>query len=554
MFQVSGIIVDKSGRDYSGNMANAHGLKTERKIIIESRSMSRIPLKVTRRRKSLKKVLGTAHSHEFLTMIWAANALVQQRTGAGLKYLQVPPGIVNEIVQDRGSIFVWHLESMLNEGLVHSHHKPYSGRRLNCDNWAGFTKAYNAFYHLSEEESTIDLIDDNIVPAIPRIMWNQYQWHAGFSNEQYLYRYWNLYNSAEADAVIREKSGISLEMFCFAGFAAFSQSLREPWIKLNPLPQFGLDAEDMEAFLNVVSRPVDFMRNHAQKIRNSMTGKYYTPIEFRKSALRDYPIISHKSPDGTNYCAPFPELILARIAEGLFYDLKGDGRLGNVYGRRFERYVSDLINFRLSPALSIELEYKYRKGWKSPDVLVADDKRRLKLVVECKTLNLGTPVRQSPDPWQTHRSYFDSIVSGVVQIWRYSEFVHSSGQDKYNSDLSLARGVLITLHPWFIVDIEKRDEVIAAAEAKADEAGISASARIPVGFMHADDLERIVSLLDSCEFLRAVDEICLPQYYEYTTRNTWRSLGSQDREFSGVKQFPFGRKLGEVMPWYKRMP
>ena len=30
MFQISGIIVDKSGRDYSGNMENAHGLKTER--------------------------------------------------------------------------------------------------------------------------------------------------------------------------------------------------------------------------------------------------------------------------------------------------------------------------------------------------------------------------------------------------------------------------------------------------------------------------------------------------------------------------------------------
>ena len=31
MFQISGIIVDKSERDYSGNMENAHGLKTERK-------------------------------------------------------------------------------------------------------------------------------------------------------------------------------------------------------------------------------------------------------------------------------------------------------------------------------------------------------------------------------------------------------------------------------------------------------------------------------------------------------------------------------------------
>ena len=30
MFQISGIIVDKSGRDYSGNMANAHDLKAER--------------------------------------------------------------------------------------------------------------------------------------------------------------------------------------------------------------------------------------------------------------------------------------------------------------------------------------------------------------------------------------------------------------------------------------------------------------------------------------------------------------------------------------------
>ena len=276
-------------------------------------------------------------------------------------------------------------------------------------------------------------------------------------------------------------------------------------------------------------------------------------MEFKKSALRDYPIISHKSPDGTKYCAPFPELILARIAEGLFYDLNGDGRLGNVYGRRFERYVSDLINFRLSPALSIELEYKYRPGHKSPDVLAVDDKRRLKLVVECKTLNLGMPVRQSPDPWKTHRSYFDSIVLGVVQIWRYSEFVHSSAQDKLNSDLSLARGVLMTLQPWFIADLNKRDEVISAAEARADEAGISASARIPVGFMHVDDLERIVSLLNSCEFLQAVDEICLPQYYEYMTRNTWRSLGSQDRESSSVDQFPFSRKLGEIMPWYKRI-
>ena len=30
MFQISGIIVDKSGRDYSGNMENSHDLKAER--------------------------------------------------------------------------------------------------------------------------------------------------------------------------------------------------------------------------------------------------------------------------------------------------------------------------------------------------------------------------------------------------------------------------------------------------------------------------------------------------------------------------------------------
>ena len=515
--------------------------------------MSRTPLKVTLRRRHLNKVLGTAQSHEFLTMIWAANALVQQRTKAGLKYLQVPPTIVDQISQNEGPIFGWHLESLLNEGFIHSHHKPYSGRRLNCGNWDGFIKAYNAFYHLSDAESTFGLIDDNIVPAMPRIVWNQFPWSVGFSSARYIYRCWYLYNSAEAEVVMREKFGISLEAFCFAGVAAFSQSQREPWVKLEPLPKFGLEAGDMEAFLNVVSRPVSFMRDHALKIRRSNTGKHYTPIDFLKSALRDYPIISAKGSDGTNYCAPIPELICARITDGVFYDLKGDGRLGNIIGRRFEQYVSDLISFRLSSALSIELEYKYRKGRKSPDVLAADDKRRLKLVVECKTLNLGTPVRQSPDPWQTHRGYFDSIVSGVVQIWRYSEFVNSSGQDKFNSDLSLARGVLITLHPWFIVDIEKRDKVITAAQTEADETGISASARIPVGFMHSDDRERIVSLLDSSEFLRAIDEIYLPKYKEYMTRDTWNSLGEKNRESSDDDRFPFGRKVSEVMPWYRQI-
>ena len=32
MFRISGIIVNKLGRDYSGNMENTHGLKTERLI------------------------------------------------------------------------------------------------------------------------------------------------------------------------------------------------------------------------------------------------------------------------------------------------------------------------------------------------------------------------------------------------------------------------------------------------------------------------------------------------------------------------------------------
>ncbi len=486
-------------------------------------------------------------------MIWAANSLVQQRTKAGLKHLQVPPKTVEEITQNRGPVFGWHLESLLNEGLIHSHQKSVSGRCLHCGNWAGFTTAYNALHELSDAESLVDLIDGDIVSAMPRILWSQLQWGVGFPTAQYFYRYWYLYNSSKADEVMRGKYGIGLKKFCWVGFAVFSQSQRSPWLKLKPIPKHGIEAEDLEAFLNVVSKPVNFMRGHARKIRYPRSEKHYTPIDFRKSALRDYPVISQQTPDGTYYCAPIPELICARIAEGLFFDLKGDGGLGNDYGRRFEQYVSDLISFRMSSVLAIEPEYEYRKGMKSPDVLVADDERRLKLVVECKTLNLGMPIRQSPDPWQTHRSYFDAIISGVVQIWRYCEFIQQSGQDKFSKDLSSARGVLMTLHPWFIVDLEKRDAVMVAAESKADEKGISASARIPIGFMHSEDLERTVSLLRPNDFLQAVDEICLPEYREYETRDTWKSLYSKDHEASDIAQFPFGQKLGEIMPWWKQL-
>ncbi|UWQ00823.1 hypothetical protein K3X44_09870 [Aliiroseovarius crassostreae] len=515
--------------------------------------MSKIPLKVTLRRKRLSKVLSRASSSEFLTMIWAANSLVQQRKNAGLRYLRVPSETVDEITQNRGPIFGWHLESLTNEGLIHSSSKPASGRRLHCGSWAGFTEVYNALHELSDAESVVDLIEDNIVSAVPRILWNQMQWGVGFPTAQYFYRYWYLYNSADADAVMRTKYGIGLEAFCLAGFSAFSQSLRQPWVKPKPMPVFGLKSEELQAFLTAVAKPNSFMRSYTRKIRYPKSKPHHTPVDFRKSALRDYPIIARKTLYGTYYCSPIPELICARIGEGLFFDLKGDGGLGNDYGRRFEHYVSDLVSFRLSSACSIDPEYEYRKGMKSPDVLVAEDEWRLKLIIECKTLNLGVPIRQSPDPWQTHRDYFDDIIKGVVQIWRYCAFIQSSGQDKYSTDLSLARGLLMTLHPWFIVDLEKRDAVMAAAEAKADEKGISASARIPIGFMHAEDLERTVSLLDANDFFHAVDEICLTEYRDYKTRQTWQSLYSKDREASGIAQFPFGQKLGEVMPWWKQV-
>ncbi|WP_299749776.1 hypothetical protein [uncultured Tateyamaria sp.] len=508
---------------------------------------------VTLRRKRLKKVLAKADTYEFLTMIWAANSLRQQEPKKGLVYLTVPDEIIHEITKPPESIHGWDLETLANEAFIHSAHMDRSARRLNCGNWAGFATVYDALQKLSDAESVIDLIDDDIASAMPRIMWNQLQWSVGFSTAQYFYRFWYLYSSTEADAVMRAKYGISLEQFCFTGFATFSQIQRKPWSKLQPLPKYGIDTEDLDAFLRVTSRSISLMRSHATKIRSPSQGKRHIPIDFHKSALRDYPIVSRVALDGIYYCAPLPELVFARITEGLFFDLKGDGGLGNNYGRRFERYVFDLIDFRLSSLLTIEPEYEYRKGMKSPDVLVADNERRLKLVVECKTLNLGMPIRQSPDPWKTHQEYFEAIISGVVQIWRYCEFVQSKKKDKFLPDLSLARGVLMTLHPWFVVDLNKREAVMAAAEAEADEKGISKSSRIPVGFMHAEDLERTVSLLDSDGFLQAIDEISLPKYHDYETRETWKSLFGKDRRTNSVEQFPFGQKLGEIMPWWKNV-
>lgn len=515
--------------------------------------MSKTTLKVTLRRKQLTKVIEKADNCEFLTMIWSANSLLQQRTKEGLKHLMVPDEIINEITKKRGPIHAWDLDTLANEAFLHSPRLDHSTRRLNCSSWAGFAYVYSALQKLADAEGVIDLINDDIAPAIPRIMWNQSQWSGSFSTVQYFYRFWHLYSSTDANALMRANYGISLEQFCYTGFAIYSQLRRKPWNKLQPLPQYGIETGDLDAFLKVTSRSTSHMRKHARKIRSPNHGKRQIPIDFQKSVLRDYPIVSRTAPDGTYYCAPLPELVFARIAEGLFFDLKGDGGLGNNYGRRFEQYVSDLIDFRLSSVLTIEPEYEYRKSMKSPDVLVADNERRLRLVVECKTVNLGMPIRQSPDPWKTHQEYFDAIISGVVQIWRYCEFIQSNEQGKFAPDLSLTRGVLVTLHPWFIVDLNKRAAVMAAAEVKADEKGVSKSARVPVGFMHAEDLERTVSLLDSDDFLQAIDEISLSKYQDQQTRVTWNSLFDKGRQATSVEQFPFDQKLGEIMPWWDKL-
>lgn len=501
--------------------------------------------KISMHRARLRHQLQQANATDFFRMVWSGDALVDGRQDKVDGRITWPGAKDDYEFQGKYWFPRWELEHLLNEYLVLS---PPKGRKrwLDCTQWRNLADCLNKYKALSNAESVKDHQPADITEALPRLFIPQMRWQAGWSSKRVLNRYWRIYLFEESNEYFRSKSGLSMIDAIKTAFAAFAACQSHPAFKIDAsYSALGIEDGSCEILSEYFGKSISEMRAFAKKIRSGNTIS-----DFKRSPIREYPIIRHQEKGGPIGFLPIPELLLARVSDGLYFDCVTDSNIRRLMGEAFEKYGYDLLEHFLSSdhIISGEIEYQNKR---SPDALAfRRDNRQLELVVECKARRIPLSVLQSAAPWHDFSNVYSDIVKGFVQIWRFVADCRTGQVGCLEPPLAAnPRGVLLTLDPWLVVGNKITKMVITEAHKLADRYSLNLEDRVPVSVVSAQDWEHCLSCFSLERILKGIDSHSREEYFGFMLNTTIEHATGNGHD--EIVPFPWEESLNEHVPWFR---
>lgn len=453
-------------------------------------------------------------------MVWSVEAIRHGDGDRAKRYFRFPPEAVGAKPGDQFFIKPWTLETLVNEALVHPSADVHSRRILDTTGWGAFAQTYNLVDEIENAESLQDIPTGGLRDAMPRIGWRQFGWQVGYSSAHRFFRGWWLYNFSEASEFFSDIHGLSIERFCYVGFAVAAHMIESPALRIDAsLGSVGITDLERDAFFRVVALPCVEARKRAIEER---TGN--RQIAYKPSILRRYPIITTQNGKTEEAFCPIPDLLHLRITDGLFYDLVDNDNLKRLVGRRFEEYAFEVTNHYLGESYTLLKESAFgtkKRPQGIPDLRIIDSQGHLSVVVECKARRIPFKVLSSPRPYLENEDVYEDIVKGVIQIWRYLAKVRQGIADKPLGTSENIVGIILTLEPW----LEMHSETIKYIKDRASEQcrkypEVEHMDQVEIGFVSIDDWEHSIQRIDARGFVESLNEHASPKKYGYLLRTT----------------------------------
>lgn len=482
-------------------------------------------------------------------MVWAVDALRLGESESVRGHLLFPEEAVGSKPGDKHFVAPWSLETLVNEALVHPSAKLKSKRLLNTRLWEAFATLYNTLNEIENSESLDDISESGLLDAMPRIAWRQFGWQSGYRDAQKMFRAWWLYNFPEANEYFLREHGVSVERFCYVGFAIAAQLLRFPAVRPTAsLLDVGISDSERDAFFGLVLNPSAMARNRACKERAGRG-----PIAYKPSVLRRTPMIAISDGNGLEAFCPLPELLYLRFTDGLFYDLVGDDNLKRIIGERFESFVMEVTGHYLGGVCRLVPEGKYGPKGKrraTPDIRVVNDFDELRVVIECKSRRIPYKVRSSPNPFVENNEVYDDLVKGVVQIWRYMADVRREKADcNYTISADIV-GVVLMLEPWLQMHAETIREIRERAISHCQkQPEIEAVDQIEIAFVAMDDWEYSIQKIGAREFLSALNRHASPKKHGYLLNSSIEELKQEDEP--SIARYDYYGGISRLVSWWE---
>lgn len=502
--------------------------------------------------KQLRKMFARANDHAFLQMIWAIDALQDDREDVASAYLTYPKEAAQSTLTSPYAIHRWELETLLIQLFLTPKQEIGYGTKLtlNCANFESMRETINRIRKLEDVEAAVYLRVHDVLMEVHRIAQRQFHWQHGYYNLPQLYRYSYIHGGGKCGEYFERTYGISIADLTLVGFALFAAHQRTPWLQ-QPLgmPEFEISAATVKRAMPLLALSIENARARTIAFNEQIAEQNGAPppTAYLPNVLRQFPLVSTDE-DLTRFIAPIPEMLLMRVTSGLYYDLvPGGAPLLNDANDRFEQYCADYIK-EMMPRFDVSRSYHYGSkaaGFDSPDILIKDA-GKLVVVGDCKATKLSYLAQFAESPFEAAKNQYNQIAKGVFQAWRYYSHVRRGLADVEIADDSY---VIIFTLDWFLyMSRQLKENVISEAKMLVEKDGqIADEDRKPVVFCAIHDLERIFAIANEDTFLSALEATQEEKYRGWQLREVYRDSTA---EKPPIRDYPF--KLDGVLPWWRR--
>lgn len=485
--------------------------------------------------RRLHDLLRPVPAEDIVVMSWAIEAMRDGREEAARRRLKAPGGTSDHQIGGKFFVPPWSIDAVLRERLSLGPAEKRA-KYLNLKSWPGAAKLLNVYSGLSNAESVMDYSPSEVLAAMSRLFWPQYDWKLGTSNMFRLGRAWHVYATDEGKAAFFAKHGIDLEIFLKVGFGIYAGSQDQPAIRPSSLVALGITNAQLHKVRQIIG---DTIEGHFEWAR--ATGNPDIPRDFLRSVTKERPIFEVSDSKGRAYCVPSRSNLMLRITDGLYYDIVSDSNARRRSGEAFEELCLNMIQHYLGGVRSIVSERETTYGM-SADILVEDKAASTGLIIECKIRRLPQRVLTSPDPFKDCADAFDDVIKGIVQIWR-------TYHDLYSKTPMNMAGVVVQYDPWTIMGNAFVSELFKSAHKNADRLGIPACDRIPVALVGYVDFERLLRDYDFSDIFVAACESSMETFQGWELTGVLRN---REKEKKPKPAFDYCELVTAAVPWWGR--
>lgn len=480
-----------------------------------------------------RDILNPIPVEELILLSWAIEAYRDGRKREALKFVNFPGEPDDHQIGRKYFIPPWSIDALINEKLRLGIEPRRTKKRLNLHEWNAVALLINTFKGLLNIESTMDIAPNDIMAAMPRILWPQLDWQLGYESISQLARAWYLYATENGRRAFLEKNGMELDAFLKSMFALYAASDENPIIKPSDICILGINIKTVSAATNIIGKSLLEHSVLAKEIRQGDV-----PREFQRSTVREYPVMFSRNAGEFNLYVPSRTSLMRRISDGLYFDIVHDDKARNEAAGRFELLCQNLIKHYWPDQVDVEGEI-YTSYGVSADIIVLSKYAKLGIIFECKNLRIPQRIRTSSNPWRDHAGDFQQLVKAITQIWRSLTENPFSERD--------FRGVVVTYDGWTVMGSTFISEIFRRAHSEADKIQIPIKCRVPVSFVYFWDLESILTSFDFIDLYEGIHLASTEDYHGYHLSGVVREIAEQKERKS---RLDYSKIASESVPWW----